>query len=117
MYQPMHYPVDCAAYTSTHDSDTVMGYYRDLPERQRDCLHYNLQTDGAEINWDLVEAVWNSDAVLALTTLPDLLGLGSEARFNTPGTVEGNWSWRVTEEGLDPDVADRLAQITSATVR
>jgi 4-alpha-glucanotransferase len=117
MYQPMHYPVDCAGYTSTHDSDTVAGYYRDLPDRQRNCMHYNLQAGGEEINWDLIEAVWNSDAVLALTTLPDLLGLGSEARFNTPGTLEGNWSWRVTEDGLDSDVADRLAQITNATVR
>jgi 4-alpha-glucanotransferase len=116
-YQPMHYPTNAVAYTSTHDTDTAMGYYEDLDERQRECLHYNLGTDGEAFNWDLIDAVWNSDAALAITTVQDLLGLGSETRFNTPGTAEGNWRWRVTEEGLDPGVADRLAQLTDLTLR
>jgi 4-alpha-glucanotransferase len=116
-YQPMHYPENSVGYTSTHDTDTFVGYYETLPERQRDCLHYNLGTDGAEIEWDVIEAVWNSEAALALATVQDLLGLGSDARFNTPGTATGNWRWRVTAEGLDDDVADRLARITDATVR
>jgi 4-alpha-glucanotransferase len=33
--------------------------------------------------------------------LQDLLGLGSEARFNTPGTVQGNWGWRLPPGRLD----------------
>lgn len=116
-YQPMHYPEDAVAYTSTHDTDTAVGYCEGLDDRQRDCLHYNLGTDGAGIEWDLIEAVWNSDATLAVTTVQDLLGLDSHARFNTPGTTNGNWRWRVTEAGLDADVADRLARVTDATVR
>jgi 4-alpha-glucanotransferase len=117
LYQPMHYPEDCIAYTSTHDTDTAVGYYESLGDQQRDCLHYNLGTDDAEIEWDLVEAVWNSEATLAMTTMQDLLGLDSHARFNTPGTTDGNWRWRVTDAGLDDAVADRLARITDATVR
>ena len=117
MHQPMTYPENCVGYTSTHDTDTIVGYYRNLSDRQRDCLHYNLGTDGTDIEWEMIEAVWNSNASLAMTTVQDLLGLGSEARFNTPGTAEGNWRWRVTEAGLDPDVADRLRQITDLTIR
>ncbi|WP_435064687.1 4-alpha-glucanotransferase [Halobaculum sp. EA56] len=117
LYQPMHYPEDTVAYTSTHDTDTAVGYYEDLDDRQRDCLHYNLGTDGTDIEWDLIEAVWNSESTLAVTTVQDLLGLDSHARFNTPGTTDGNWRWRVTHAGLDDDVADRLARITDATVR
>ncbi|ESP88121.1 4-alpha-glucanotransferase [Candidatus Halobonum tyrrellensis] len=117
MHQPMTYPDDCVGYTSTHDTNTIVGYYRNLSERQRDCLHYNLGTDGSEIHWDIVEAVWNSNAALAVTTVQDLLGLGGDARFNTPGTAAGNWRWRVTESGLDPEVADRLQQITDLTLR
>ncbi|UIO99050.1 4-alpha-glucanotransferase [Halobaculum sp. CBA1158] len=117
LYQPMHYPEDCVAYTSTHDTDTAVGYYESLGDRQRECLHYNLGTDGVEIEWDLIEAVWNSEATLAVTTMQDLLGLDSHARFNTPGTAEGNWRWRVTEAGLDDDAAERLARLTDATVR
>ncbi|MBV0903545.1 4-alpha-glucanotransferase [Haloarcula salina] len=117
MYQPMHYPEQSVGYTSTHDTDTVVGYYRDLSDRQRDCLHYNLGTDGSEINWDLIEAVWNSNAGVAMTTMQDLLGLGSDARFNVPGTATGNWQWRVTEDGLGSDVAERLRQVTDRTIR
>lgn len=117
MYQPMHFPGNTVGYTSTHDTDTVVGYYRDLSDRQRDCMQYNLGTDGDEIHWDLIEAVWNSDAGIAMTAMQDLLGLGSEARFNEPGTTHGNWTWRVTDEELDPDVSERLWEVTDRTLR
>jgi 4-alpha-glucanotransferase len=117
MYQPMHYPDNVVGYTSTHDTDTLVGYYEDLGQRQRECLHYNLGVDGSEIHWSVIEAVWNSEAVLAFTTMQDLLGLDSHARFNTPGTAEGNWRWRVTREGFADDVADELASLTDIYIR
>jgi 4-alpha-glucanotransferase len=117
MYQPMHYPDNVVGYTSTHDTDTIVGYYQDLGGQQRDCLHYNLGADGSDIHWSIIEAVWNSEAVIAFTTMQDLLGLDSHARFNTPGTAEGNWRWRVTREGFDDDVADELASLTDIYIR
>jgi len=116
-YKPAHYPRDCVAYTATHDTDTVVGYYRGLDDEQRDCLEYALGTDGTEIAWDFIDAVWNSEAALAVTTVPDLLERGSEARFNVPGTGSGNWRWRVRGEELDGAIADRLAALTTATLR
>jgi len=115
--KPTNYPESNVAYTSTHDTDTVRGWYGNLSDRQRECLHYALATDGEEIAWDILEAVWDSDARIAMTTVPDLLGLGSEARFNVPGTVAGNWRWRVRSGALEDDVADRLAGITISTLR
>ena len=116
-YKPVSFPRQSVGYTSTHDTDTAVGWYESLPDEQREGLHYALATDGERIAWDLIEAVWDSEAALALTTVPDLLELGSEARFNTPGTAEGNWRWRVTAEQLDPDVAGELAGVTAATLR
>jgi len=115
--KPENFPESAAGYTSTHDTNTIVGWYQGLPERQRDCLHYALGTDGSEIHWDVIEAVWNSNAILAFTTVQDLLGLDGHARFNTPGTAQGNWEWRVTREGLDPDVAERLRHLTDIYVR
>jgi len=115
--KPTDYPENCVGYTSTHDSDTVAGWYADLPAEQRECLHYALATDGEDVAWDVVEAVWHSEARLAVTTVPDLLGYGSEARFNTPGTTEGNWRWRVTEVELDDELAGRLAGLTVSAMR
>ncbi|MFB6229454.1 MAG: 4-alpha-glucanotransferase [Halobacteriales archaeon] len=116
-YKPACYPRNCIAYTATHDTDTTVGYYLDLPEEERECLEYALGTDGSDIAWEFVDAVWNSEAALAMTTVPDLLGRGSEARFNTPGTATGNWRWRVRSDELSDDVADRLATVTAATLR
>jgi len=116
-YKPTNYPENGVAYTSTHDTDTVVGYYERMDDEQRDCLHYALATDGEEIAWDLIEAVWYSDAALAVTTVQDLLELGSDARFNTPGTAEGNWRWRVPAADLSDDVADRLANLTDIALR
>ncbi|ERG94767.1 4-alpha-glucanotransferase [Haloquadratum walsbyi] len=117
MYQPMHYPSKSVAYSSTHDTNTISGYYNSLPQSQRDCLHYNLGIDGSEINWSIIDAVWRSDAKIGFTTLQDVLGLDSHARFNEPGTASGNWQWRCTDSGLDTDLARRLAGLTIEHVR
>jgi 4-alpha-glucanotransferase len=49
-----------------------------------------------------------SRSALAVLTVPDLLGLGSEARYNTPGRPEGNWSWQLPAGALDGALARRL---------
>ncbi|MFC6874459.1 4-alpha-glucanotransferase [Halobellus marinus] len=116
-YQPMHYPENSVGYTSTHDTNTIVGYYESLPPRQRDCLEYNIGADGSEIHWSMIEAVWRSDAVLAFTTVQDVLGLGEDARFNTPGTATGNWTWRCTAAAFDDDLAERLARLTDENIR
>ena len=117
-HQPMHYPENSAGYTSTHDTDTFVSYYEGLPAEQRDCLHYNLGIDGERaIEWEIIDAVWGSEAVVAFTTVQDLLGLGSEARFNEPGTASGNWEWRVREDALTEELADRLWELGEFHVR
>jgi 4-alpha-glucanotransferase len=118
MYMPHVYPQDSVAYTSTHDTNTVMGWYRDeASDRQRDCLHFYMDADGHDINWDILDAVWAADSIFAITQMQDLLGLGSQTRFNTPGTAEGNWTWRITDGGLDQGVAQRLRDVTERHAR
>jgi 4-alpha-glucanotransferase len=116
-HKPVQYPPSAVAYTGTHDTDTVVGYYRDLDDEQRECLHYALATDGEDVHWDLLEAVYNSSANVAMTTVPDVLGLGSEARFNTPGTTEGNWAWRARRDQLEGEWVDRLGTVTETVLR
>ena len=117
-YQPMHYPEGVVGYTSTHDTNTWVGYFQGLPERQRDCFRYNVGADGdREAEWEIIDEVWSSEAVLAMTTMQDLLGLDSGARFNEPGTLDGNWEWRVRRDALDDDIADRLWELGGRHVR
>src|SRR5262245_7630009 len=117
---PHEYRHDVVAYTGTHDNDTVVGWFTHragpgaspAEQRERDnCLHY-LGTDGAHINWDFIRAVQMSVAVLAISPLQDLLGLGAEARMNTPGRAEGNWAWRYRQGALTEALGQRLREMT-----
>ena len=63
--------------------------------------------------WGAVCGAWMSPCRLAIAPMQDLLGLGGDARVNTPGTAgPRNWSWRVRQEALNPSVSGRLAHIT-----
>ena len=53
----------------------------------------------------------------AIAPLQDLLGLGSEARMNTPGQAATNWSWRVPPGALTPESATRIRRLGVLTGR
>ena len=67
----------------------------------RDHARRYLRVSGSEIGWDFVRAAYASVCRLAVLPLPDLLSLGCEGRFNTPGRAEGNWQWRYSARDLD----------------
>jgi 4-alpha-glucanotransferase len=54
----------------------------------------------------------HSVANTAVIPVQDLLGLGTEARMNEPGTTVGNWSWRLRRDQLGPDIVERMARLT-----
>ncbi len=120
---PHNYIRNCVAYTGTHDNDTTVGWFDSLetidsqkkgsvsPAREH-CLQY-LNSDGAEIHWDFVRAVWASVADTAITPLQDLLGLGAEARMNVPATTAGNWQWRIPAESITKQITTRLKKLTA----
>ncbi|RME20193.1 MAG: 4-alpha-glucanotransferase, partial [Deltaproteobacteria bacterium] len=85
------------AYTGTHDNDTVRGWYDGTTESVRHHFRCYVARDGREPHWQLIRLLQSSTARWAITPLQDVLGLGSDARMNVPGSAEGNWSWRATE--------------------
>lgn len=114
---PANCPTDSVVYPSTHDTNTVRGFYEGLDDEQRECLIDRLGTSADTVHWDMIEAAWHADPVLAITMLQDFLGLDGSARFNTPGTAEGNWRWRVTAEQLATLPTDRMADLTNRSDR
>jgi 4-alpha-glucanotransferase len=95
----LHWPCNLhrnqVVYASTHDSDTSLGWYQSASEPTRDHLRRYLRVSGQHVAWDLIRTAYAAPCALAVLTLQDLLGLGSQARFNTPGSALGHWSWRV----------------------
>jgi 4-alpha-glucanotransferase len=54
---------------------------------------------------------------LSIIPLQDVLGLGSEARMNTPSLHGGNWRWRFEQSRLTGELAAKLALLAEITDR
>ncbi len=114
---PENYATNTVAYTGTHDNPTTRGWYEDLPESDRDRLWRYLKLPrGADADAApaLIELLWSSRAALAIAPLQDVLDLGNEARMNKPGSAEGNWRWRATDEMVSEPAFRRLRELTRA---
>ena len=94
-YLPANYQgSNWCVYTGTHDNATCIGWWQQLSDEQRQQVEQQLGPVQAP-GWQLLELALASQADWAVVPLQDLLQLGDEARFNTPGTSEGNWQWRL----------------------
>ncbi|MFT7629663.1 MAG: 4-alpha-glucanotransferase [Mariniblastus sp.] len=117
-----NFPPDCAAYTGTHDNETLMGWFQrrennDSIDGNVNAL-LNLSSESClPIHFQLIEMVMNSAADIAIFPLQDALGLGNDARMNTPGLAEDNWAWRVTPEQLSDSIAHELKSLAIAANR
>jgi 4-alpha-glucanotransferase len=115
---PHNYIKNCVAYTGTHDNETTVGWFEVRMEnesqmrRDRDfCLKY-LNTDGEEIHWDFIRAIWASVADTAIAPMQDVLGLGNEARMNLPASKSGNWYWRCKDVDFSVELARKLSELS-----
>ena len=108
-YLPWKYPVNCVAYTGTHDNDTCVGWMssanREDVETAIECLGL---TEEEGYHWGMMRALWCTSAGLTMVQMQDVLGLGSESRMNAPSTVGKNWRWRALPESYGNDLAMKL---------
>ncbi len=110
-YLPHQYEHNCVVYTGTHDNDTTLGWFHNLPPEQQQYVDDYLGVPGEPMPWPLIRAALASVAQLAVIPMQDILMLGSEARMNTPGTIEGNWRWRFSWDQVTPDLSERLRHL------
>jgi len=110
-FLPHSYPQNCIVYTGTHDNDTSRGWYGSAPENEKDFARRYLEIDGSDIAWDLIRTAWKSTAVFAFAPMQDFMNLGSEARFNYPSRVGGNWEWRMTEAATSGELQGRIKEL------
>jgi 4-alpha-glucanotransferase len=119
-YIPHNLPKNCVAYTGTHDNNTSKGWFEQeasQDDRQRLFRYLGREVSSDEAPWELIRLLMMSAADTVILPLQDVLGLGSEARMNTPSTTEGNWAWRFRSDQLTPDVAGRLREMTETYAR
>jgi 4-alpha-glucanotransferase len=61
----------------------------------------------------VIEAVWKSSSNVAIISLQDMCGFGSDARMNIPGVPDLNWRFRTTKQTIDNIDADYFKKINS----
>lgn len=115
-HKPWNVVENTVYYTGTHDNDTLVGWFQSLsPEQQAwslDLLKQNsflsTEQNTGKITDLMLATVFQSAAGLVMLPWQDVLGLGSEARMNVPGTIEGNWHWRFDWHQVQADTLARL---------
>jgi 4-alpha-glucanotransferase len=115
-----NHPARAVAYTGTHDNQTSAGWWATAPAAVRDRAAAAAAAAGIRGEPPhrlLVRLAHSSPAGLAIVPAQDVLGLGDEARINTPGTRHGNWSWRLRGGQLTPEHAAWLREVTEAAGR
>ncbi len=112
-YLPHKLERHCVVYTGTHDNDTVAGWTQSADPTEVAKARRYLHIDDREgFHWGMIRAALMSVADTAILVMPDFMGLGSEARINTPSTVGENWQWRIGTGCIN----DWLAQIIRENV-
>ena len=109
-------------YVGTHDNNTILGWLWEANETERKFALDYVGFFGD--NWGeggyyspscrrITESVWRSASNVAIISLQDMCGFGSDARMNTPGIAEKNWQFRTTAETIDSIDADYFRHINS----
>ena len=113
-YLPHNYTENAVVYTGTHDNDTTIGWFEAVTDedwnlaREYLCDFY---TPDEEMDQPFVALALQSIARMCIIPMQDYLGLGTEARMNTPSTIGCNWRWRMTDDQFTQELCrDILAR-------
>ena len=114
-YLPHNIEENSVVYTGTHDNDTTLGWYQQLDENTKNDVLRRLQISELHISelhmpQALVELALATQANIAIIPMQDILGLDSEHRMNTPGTMDKNWRWRFDWNALKSEDIDSIKQ-------
>lgn len=117
-YLPHNMMENAVVYCGTHDNDTLQGWLDSAPARELDfARRYLGLSDQEGYRWGMMRGAMTTIAKLCIFQVQDLLGLGNEARMNSPGKAVGNWQWRLTEGALTLEIAEALRGLTQISGR
>ncbi len=110
-FLPFNYDTqNSVIYTGTHDNDTTVGWFLSdqlNDEQRKEIKSYCNRTSlsGSDIHKDMIYLALSSISRHAIFPLQDVLGFGNDCKMNSPGSKEGNWSWRCAERFLTKEVS------------
>lgn len=115
---PSNYPANAVAYTGTHDNDTVLGWAKKASPKSlafaEEVLGFSTADQAPEA---FISALFHSACDTVIVPMQDVLGLDSSARMNTPGTIGGNWRWRMKPDSLSLELSMKYYRLNKETER
>lgn len=112
-YLPFNIDTNFVVYTGTHDNDTTVGWFTQATDYEKQRLAAYIGAFNPDsVHWSMIRLAMSSTANQSVIPLQDILGLGSQARMNTPGVGTGNWEWRYSQAMLTPTMCEQLKQMT-----
>ena len=114
-YLPHNYNQNCVVYTGTHDNETISGWFLGLVKEDRDFVRDYMGDHDTANKWmykNLIAMAMRTTAKMCIIPAQDWLGLDNSSRMNMPGTVDANWSWRLTPGQITDALAEEVLIIT-----
>ena len=114
-YLPHNYNQNCVVYTGTHDNETISGWFMGLSKEDKAFVRDYMGDHDTAIKWmykKLIAMAMRSTAKMCIIPAQDWLGLDNSSRMNMPGTVDANWSWRLTPGQITDALAEEVLIIT-----
>ena len=106
---PSNYPENCVCYTGTHDNNTTLGFIENALDYEKYMMNDRFpESESFPAPLNLIKAAMDSPADTVIVPVQDYLMLGGEYRMNTPGTVFGNWEFRVGKDYLSEELVERI---------
>ena len=88
-------------YTGTHDNATSLGWWRELEHDRKEQIRERLLDYENFTSWELIRIGMQTKAKLFIAPIQDLLNLDDSSRLNKTGSIENNWSWRLSRNDLN----------------
>jgi 4-alpha-glucanotransferase len=105
---------NCVVYTGTHDNNTSKGWFMDETSKlqRRNLKQYTgKRIRKKNCNREMIRLAYSSVSKLAIIPIQDFIGLGSNARINTPSVAEGNWTWRLSKKLLSTKIEKKILKM------
>jgi 4-alpha-glucanotransferase len=117
VHVPFNHKKNCVIYTGTHDNNTIRGWFeKEASSKQKERLFDYLghKVSARQVHSELIRLATSSVGRIVIIPMQDILGLGAGSRMNKPGTLRGNWRWRLCRGQISKSTAVKLARLAEA---
>lgn len=114
---PHLYEENFFVYTGTHDNNTTVGWFSndaDASNKENLKEYLGRKVNASNIHIELARLAYSSVAKTVILPVQDIIGLGADARMNSPATIEENWDWRLLPGEL---TSSHIAKLRSWTIK